>query len=109
MDELVINQTPQRDTTEFYIPITPCVTCGTSKRYVSTGVCMYCNKKRDAARTDDRRSKRRQCEIALRARGHNLDDMSRREKDCLIAMTFPKMQEYFRDVLKVAWWLPGGE
>ena len=105
----MVIQAPYMENTEYIIPTKVCKTCGTRKRFASSGHCVNCRRIRDANRTEDRRSKRKKAEGMLRARGHRIDSMTRREKDYLIAMTFPLMQQYFRDVLNVAWWLPRGE
>ena len=102
----MVIQAPYMENTEYIIPVRACKTCGTRKRFTSNGNCVHCKRVSDAARTDDRRSKRKKCEDALMVQGYNLGDMSRREKDYLIATTFPLMQAYFRDVLNVAWWMP---
>ena len=91
--------------TEYIVPKKACRTCGSRLRYKSNGNCVQCKRDRDALRIGDRQSHRRRCEAMLRAMGHNLNGKSRQEKDYLIAATFPLMQAYLRDVLKVQWWL----
>lgn len=103
---MVIMQSSLDKQTEFIVPVKACRRCGDRLRYKSDGKCVRCKRDHDAMRTDDRRSVRRKADDTLRARGHKMDSMTRREKDYLIATNFPLTQEYFRDVLKVAWWMP---
>jgi len=90
--------------TEFIIAKKPCRVCGDMRRYASNGACPTCRHRRDAARTDDRRSNRSKCQDILEAQGMSLAGLSRLEKDRVIAMQFPAMNDYIQNVLGVALW-----